>query len=126
MDLSVVLFTSDRGITPAAAAKAAEDAGFHSFYVPEHSHIPTSRDSAHPGTGGEIPDDRYLRILDPWVALATAAAVTSTIRLGTAVALPRAGRRGRERAGTRAWAQHAWLVQCCDWVPSTSRTPAWS
>ncbi len=88
MDLSVVLFTSDRGITPADAARAAEDAGFHAFYVPEHSHIPTSRDSAHPGTGGELPDDRYLRILDPWVALATAAAVTSRIRLGTAVALP--------------------------------------
>ena len=88
MDLSVVLFTSDRGITPADAAKAAEDAGFHAFYVPEHSHIPTSRDSAHPGTGGDLPDDRYLRILDPWVALSTAAAVTSTIRLGTAVALP--------------------------------------
>ena len=48
MDHSVVLFTSDRGITPADAAKAAEDAGFHAFYVPEHSHIPTSRDSAHP------------------------------------------------------------------------------
>lgn len=88
MDCSVVLFTSDRGITPADAAKAAEDAGFHGFYVPEHSHIPTSRESAHPGTGGELPDDRYLRILDPWVALATAATVTSTIRLGTAVALP--------------------------------------
>ena len=88
MDCSVVLFTSDRGITPADAAKAAEEAGFHGFYVPEHSHIPTSRDSAHPGTGGEIPDDRYLRILDPWVSLATAATVTSTIRLGTAVALP--------------------------------------
>ena len=88
MDLSVVLFTSDRGITPADAARAAEEAGFHAFYVPEHSHIPTSRDSNHPGTGGELPDDRYLRILDPWVALATAAAVTSTIRLGTAVALP--------------------------------------
>ncbi len=88
MDLSVVLFTSDRGITPAEAARAAEEAGFHGFYVPEHSHIPTSRDSAHPGTGGDLPDDRYLRILDPWVALATAAAVTSRIRLGTAVALP--------------------------------------
>ncbi len=90
MDLSVVLFTSDRGITPAEAARAAEDAGFHGFYVPEHTHIPTSRDSAHPGTGGEIPDDRYLRTLDPWVSLATAAAVTSRIRLGTAVALPMA------------------------------------
>src|SRR3954454_4899236 len=88
MDLSVVLFTSDRGITPADAARAAEAAGVRGFYVPEHSHIPTSRDSAHPGTGGENPDDRYLRIDHPWVALATAASVTSTNRLGTAVALP--------------------------------------
>jgi probable F420-dependent oxidoreductase len=85
----VVLFTSDRGIRPAEAAQAAEQAGFDSFYVPEHTHIPVRRDAAHPRTGGaELPDDRYLRTLDPWVALSTAAAVTSTIRLGTAVALP--------------------------------------
>jgi probable F420-dependent oxidoreductase len=85
----IVLFTSDRGITPARAAKAAEDAGFDTFYVPEHTHIPVKRDAAHPGTGDEtLPDDRYMRTLDPWVSLATAAAVTSTIRLSTAVALP--------------------------------------
>lgn len=87
--VGIVLFTSDRGIAPAACAKAAEDAGFYSFYVPEHTHIPVRRDAAHPRTGGaELPDDRYLRTLDPWVALAGAAAVTSTIRLATAVALP--------------------------------------
>ena len=86
---SVVLFTSDRGITPARAAQAAEAAGFHAFYVPEHTHIPARRDAPHPRTGGaELPDDRYLRTLDPWVALSMAAAVTTTIRLGTAVALP--------------------------------------
>src|ERR1700679_1240226 len=85
----IVLFTSDRGITPAQAAKAAEDRGFDAFYVPEHTHIPVKREAAHPGTGNAtLPDDRYLRTLDPWVALATAAAVTSRIRLGTAVALP--------------------------------------
>ena len=85
----IVLFTSDRGITPAQAARAAEDHGFETFYVPEHTHIPVRRSAAHPGTGDEsLPDDRYLRTLDPWVALATAAAVTSTIRLGTAVSLP--------------------------------------
>jgi probable F420-dependent oxidoreductase len=89
MKFSVVLFTSDRGITPARAAQAAEDRGFHAIYVPEHTHIPTSRDTAHPTTGdATLPDDRYLRTLDPWVALATAASVTSRIRLGTAVALP--------------------------------------
>jgi probable F420-dependent oxidoreductase len=85
----LVLFTSDRGITPARAARAAEEAGFDTFYVPEHTHIPARRDAAHPGTGDEsLPDDRYLRTLDPWVALATAAAVTERIRLSTAVALP--------------------------------------
>ncbi|MGN6794478.1 MAG: LLM class F420-dependent oxidoreductase [Streptosporangiaceae bacterium] len=85
----VVLFTSDRGISPARAAHAAEKARFDSFYVPEHTHIPVRREALHPRTGTtELPDDRYLRTLDPWVALSTAAAVTTTIRLGTAVALP--------------------------------------
>jgi probable F420-dependent oxidoreductase len=85
----IVLFTSDRGITPAEAAKAAEQHGFDTFYVPEHTHIPVRRDAAHPGTGDDtLPDDRYLRTLDPWVSLATAAAVTGRIGLSTAVALP--------------------------------------
>jgi probable F420-dependent oxidoreductase len=85
----IVLFTSDRGITPARAGKAAEDAGFDTLYVPEHTHIPVKRDAAHPGTGDEtLPDDRYMRTLDPWVSLGTAAAVTERIGLSTAVALP--------------------------------------
>ncbi len=89
MDYGLVLFTSDRGITPAAAARLAEDHGFRTFYVPEHTHIPVRREAAHPTTGDEsLPDDRYMRTLDPWVSLATAAAVTSRVRLSTAVALP--------------------------------------
>ena len=84
----IVLFTSDRGITPAALARAAEERGFDTFYVPEHTHIPVRRDALHPSGGKDLPDDRYLRVLDPWVSLATAAAVTSQIRLATAVALP--------------------------------------
>src|SRR5215475_2794836 len=89
MRFGVVLFTSDRGITPARAAQAAEAAGFDCFYVPEHTHIPVRRDAVHPGTRSrELPDDRYQRTLDPWVSLAMAAACTSVIALGTAVALP--------------------------------------
>lgn len=85
----LVLFTSDRGITPAALGRAAEERGFDTFYVPEHTHIPVRRDAAHPGTGDEtLPDDRYLRTLDPWVSLATVAAATDRIGLSTAVALP--------------------------------------
>jgi probable F420-dependent oxidoreductase len=89
VQFGIVLFTSDRGITPARAAQAAEARGFHTFYVPEHTHIPVKRDAPHPGTGdASLPDDRYLRTLDPWVSLAAAAAVTSRIELATAVALP--------------------------------------
>lgn len=85
----IVLFTSDRGIAPTTLARAAEERGFDTFYVPEHTHIPVRRDAAHPGTGDEsLPDDRYLRTLDPWVTLGACAAVTSTIRLATAVCLP--------------------------------------
>ncbi|WP_414945137.1 LLM class F420-dependent oxidoreductase [Amycolatopsis sp. cmx-11-32] len=85
----IMLFTSDRGITPAAAARTAEAAGFDAFHVPEHTHIPVKREAPHPRTGdSSLPDDRYLRTLDPWVALATAASVTTRIRLATAVALP--------------------------------------
>jgi probable F420-dependent oxidoreductase len=89
MKYGIVLFTSDRGITPPAAAQVAEQEGFDTFYVPEHTHIPVRRESPHPRTAdGSLPDDRYMRTLDPWVALATAASVTTTIRLATAVALP--------------------------------------
>lgn len=85
----LVLFTSDRGIRPADLAVAAEERGFDTFYVPEHTHIPVKRTAAHPGTKDEtLPDDRYLRTLDPWVSLATVAARTSRIKLSTAVALP--------------------------------------
>lgn len=89
MDNGLVLFTSDRGIAPAKAAKLADDHGFTTFYVPEHTHIPIKREAAHPTTGDEsLPDDRYMRTLDPWVSLGTACAVTSRVRLSTAVALP--------------------------------------
>ncbi|MFF2109042.1 LLM class F420-dependent oxidoreductase [Rhodococcus sp. ACS1] len=89
MKFGITLFTSDRGIEPASAARGAEATGFDSFYVPEHTHIPVKRDAAHPQTGdASLPDDRYMRTLDPWVALATAAAVTERIELGTSVALP--------------------------------------
>lgn len=89
MRYSLVLFTSDRGITPSAAAKLADDHGFDTFYVPEHTHIPIKREAAHPSTGDQsLPDDRYMRTLDPWVSLGTACSVTSRVRLATAVALP--------------------------------------
>ncbi|MEE4024179.1 LLM class F420-dependent oxidoreductase [Gordonia sp. PKS22-38] len=89
MEFGIVQFTSDRGLKPHVLAPLIEEAGFASYFVPEHGHIPTRRDAAHPQTGdSSLPDDRYMRTLDPWTSLAAAAAVTERIRLATAVALP--------------------------------------
>lgn len=89
MEFGIVQFTSDRGLRPQVLAPLIEQAGFDSYFVPEHGHIPTRREAAHPGTGDStLPDDRYMRTLDPWTTLAAAAAVTERIRLATAVALP--------------------------------------
>lgn len=63
----------------------AEQRGFDSMFVPEHTHIPASRATPFPG-GGEMPD-RYNRLLDPLVALAFVAARTRMI-VGTCVSLP--------------------------------------
>ena len=64
----IVLFTSDRGITPAQAAKAAEDRGFDAFYVPEHTHIPAARTTRWPGGAGEMPR-KYAHTYDLFVAM---------------------------------------------------------
>ncbi len=87
MEIGLALHTTDRSIAPAELAREAEARGFHSLYVPEHTHIPTSRRTP-PPTGSDELSEEYLRSLDPWVALAAASAVTSKIRLGTGIALP--------------------------------------
>ena len=86
MRFSVSLFATDRTVDPVTAAVAAEERGFHAFYVPEHTHIPVSRTTPHPLTGDVLADE-YRRTLDPWVVLAAMSTATSRIRLGTSVAL---------------------------------------
>jgi probable F420-dependent oxidoreductase len=84
--IGVTLHSTDRAISPIELAREAEARGFHSLYLPEHTHIPVSRRTPAP-TGDEVLGDEYRRSLDPYVALAGAAAVTETIRLGTGIAL---------------------------------------
>lgn len=87
MNYGVTLFATDRTMPVHELAVAAEERGFHSVYVPEHTHIPVSRETP-PATGTDELDEGYLRTLDPLVALAAAATLTRSILLGTAVALP--------------------------------------
>lgn len=85
MKVGISYFATDNSLDPRVVAEAVEQAGFESLWFPEHSHIPASRLSPYP-RGGPLPD-HYRRTLDPFVALATAAAVTSTLRVGTGICL---------------------------------------
>ena len=80
------MFATDRSCDVATLAREAESRGFVSVYLPEHTHIPTSRATPAPTGDAELPE-QYRRTLDPLVALASAATVTKTIRLGTGVCL---------------------------------------
>ncbi|MFN2377589.1 MAG: LLM class flavin-dependent oxidoreductase, partial [Candidatus Binatia bacterium] len=72
-------------MTPVDVAIASEERGFESLFFPEHSHIPTPRQTQ--WAGGPVLPAEYWHTLDPFVALAAAAAVTKRIRLGTGIAI---------------------------------------
>ena len=79
------MFATDFAMRIDALAREAEARGFESLFVPEHTHIPTSRRSPWPG-GAALPK-AYWHALDPFVSLMAAAAATSTIRIGTGICL---------------------------------------
>ncbi len=85
MDIGVFIFDTDYSIRADELARELEDRGFESLFVPEHTHIPTSRKSPFPG-GGQLPK-QYSHTLDPFVTLSWAAAVTSRLRIGTGICL---------------------------------------
>ncbi len=85
MKFGLALFATDQSIGAVEAALAAEERGFESFWLPEHTHIPVSRVSAWPG-GGELPE-RYKRTYDQFVLLGALAVTTKTILLGTGITL---------------------------------------
>ena len=85
MKIGVFIFSTEYSIRMVKLAQALEDRGFESLFVPEHTHIPVSRRTPFPG--GEPLPREYSNTLDPFVDLATAAAVTNTLRIGTGICL---------------------------------------
>ncbi|MEU6089003.1 LLM class F420-dependent oxidoreductase [Streptomyces sp. NPDC047085] len=85
MRIAVTIFLTDETITPTRLARELEQRGFAGLYVPEHTHIPVERTTPYP-MGGELPRE-YGRTLDPFVALAQAAAVTERLGVGTGITL---------------------------------------
>ena len=85
MKFGASMFFTDYSMTPTALARALEERGFDILFAPEHSHIPLSRKTPFV-LGAELPK-RYYDVMDPFVTLAAAAAVTTTLKLGTGVCL---------------------------------------
>lgn len=83
----MAIFQTDQSWHPGELAPELERRGFASYWVPEHTHIPVSRRTP-PPTGEDPLPEEYKRTLDPFVALAYAAATTTRLRLGTGILLP--------------------------------------
>src|SRR4029079_2909236 len=73
------------GARPDELARDAEERGFESFWVGEHTHIPARRQTPYPRVA---PCPKlYDHMATLFVSLMAAAAVTSTIKLGTGICL---------------------------------------
>jgi probable F420-dependent oxidoreductase len=86
MEIGASIFFTDYSMTPTALAVALEQRGFDSLWVAEHSHIPVTRRFTHPLGEAEL-TKQYFDLMDPFVTLSAAAAVTTGLKLGTAVCL---------------------------------------
>ena len=75
----------DSPVDPGVLARKAEELGFESIWVPEHPIMPVAVTSPFP-FGGAIPES-YSHMMDPFMALARASALTTTIKLGTGICL---------------------------------------
>ncbi|MFI6766596.1 TIGR03619 family F420-dependent LLM class oxidoreductase [Streptomyces sp. NPDC050355] len=85
MRIATTIFLTDETIRPDQLARELEQRGFAGLYLPEHTHIPASRDT--PAPMGEPLPREYGRTLDPLIALGQAAAVTERLALGTGITL---------------------------------------
>tara|TARA_B100000676_G_scaffold308456_1_gene369278 strand:- start:44 stop:892 length:849 start_codon:yes stop_codon:yes gene_type:complete len=85
MQLGAMIFSTGYTIAVDELAKELEDRGYESLFVPEHTHIPASRESAWPG-GANLPRE-YWNTYDPFVSLSFAAAATKHLKLGTGICL---------------------------------------
>ncbi len=87
MDIGISTFPTDYSADIALVAKRAEELGFESLWVPEHPILPVRAKTPWPGSADGVIPRVYADIVDPFVALARASAVTSTLKLGTGICL---------------------------------------
>ena len=87
MNIGISTFPTDYSVDIAVLARRAEEMGFESLWVPEHPIIPVTTSSPWPGSPDGVIPRVYADIVDPFVALARASAVTTDLKLGTGICL---------------------------------------
>ncbi len=86
MEIGASIFFTDYSMGPTELAVALEQRGFDSLWVAEHSHMPVTRRFTHP-LGEAALTKEYFDVMDPFVTLSAAAAVTTRLKLATAICL---------------------------------------
>lgn len=88
MHFGIDIFATDTTMQPLDLARHCERLGFESLWLPEHSHIPTSRVTPWGGrkNAPSLPE-KYWRTHDSLVALGAMAAVTEDLKLGSGISL---------------------------------------
>lgn len=87
MQVGMAMFVTDYSIDVVSLAQKAEACGFESLWLPEHPVIPVHTTTAFPGAADGVIPPYYAHAMDPFVALAAAAAATSKLKLGTGICL---------------------------------------
>ena len=105
MDIGIFSLNTEYTMPADELAREAEARGLESLWLPEHTHIPAVREGMHESQlqrmdstiratpedtsalpEGELPRE-FFHMADPFIGLAAAAAVTKTLKLGTAISI---------------------------------------
>ncbi len=84
MEVGVSYVPTWNAIHPAQMAIAVEERGLGALFVPEHTHVPVHESEPWPAQAFA---EQYRNMFDNMIALSTAAAVTTRIKVGTSICL---------------------------------------
>jgi probable F420-dependent oxidoreductase len=87
MDVGILMFVTERALPVTDLARACEERGLESLWVPEHPIVPAEYTTRYPlSEDGKMPRP-YTELPDCFATLSAAAAVTTRLRLGTGICL---------------------------------------
>ncbi len=87
MQLGVLMFVTERALPVTDLARACEERGLDTLWVPEHPVVPVHYETRYPLTAdGKLPRP-YTELPDVFAVLTAAAAVTTRLRVGSGICL---------------------------------------